>query len=42
MSLGKETRGMIRTLAPDMTDPAAIRPRVKALRSTGVDGIDVY
>jgi hypothetical protein len=41
-ALGKETWGMIRALAPDMTDPASIGPRVEAWRSAGVDGIDVY
>ncbi len=43
-ALGKnhETWGMIRALAPDMTDPASIGPRVEAWRSAGVEGIDIY
>lgn len=41
-ALGKQTWGMIRALAPDMTDPAEIGPRVEAWRAAGVDGIDIY
>lgn len=41
-ALGKETWGMIRAIAPDMTDPADVASRVEAWRAAGVDGIDVY
>jgi len=41
-ALGKETWGMIRALAPDMTDPGQITPRVEAWRAAGVEGINIY
>jgi hypothetical protein len=41
-SYGKPVYGMIRAIAPDMTDPAVVAPRVSAWRESGVDGVDVY
>jgi hypothetical protein len=39
---GKKIFGMIRAIAPDMTNPAAVAPRVEAWRQSGVDGVDIY
>lgn len=39
---GKPVWGMVRAIAPDTTDPAAVGSRIAAWRDAGVDGIDVY
>lgn len=39
---GKTVHGAIRAIAPDMTDPATIAPRLEAWQQSGVDGVDVY
>jgi len=39
---GKPVYGMIRAIAPDMTDPDVVAPRLAAWRESGVDGVDVY
>jgi hypothetical protein len=39
---GKKVFGMIRAIAPDMTDPATVAPRVEAWRQSGVEGVDIY
>jgi len=39
---GKAIWGMVRAIAPDTADPAAVGSRIAAWRESGVDGIDVY
>lgn len=39
---GKRVHGAIRAIAPDMTDPATIAPRIAAWQEGGVDSVDVY
>lgn len=41
-AFGKPVHGMIRAIAPDMTDPGVVAPRVAAWRESGVAGVDVY
>ncbi len=42
LTTGKPVWGMVRAIAPDTTDPAAVASRIAAWRASGVAGIDVY